>query len=243
MLFAKVIIERFSPWARSALLLVLLSAAAAALIPADLLLQRNRASHALDATQRARAHAFADDLSLEATPEEFREKLPVSLPGLSRARAFFYYAAMAQMDRRETVLVAYVRRRSHTYKATEALHGYLYRVKARLRAEDDSDVYSVTQWPVAEDPPAFDFQTSDTALHVYHTLPWPEHLTRPLVERALQVGEEDLRMCHQDQEKVEQARQKYLQGHVIWLRWVDKLGKELAALSDTFLRGELTSQP
>jgi len=211
---------------------------AEALIPADVLLERARASKVLDAGQRALAHELADHAEIVTTPEDYQHQVEAAQPDLSRARAFFYYSAVAHLERREKVLLAYAVRRDQSVQAVEELHKYERRCRDRLRGDDFSDAYSIVKWPGENDAAAFEFRVSDEGLHVFHFLPWPDHLEHGLAERALALAEEDMRLCQADQEKVEKARQVYLKAHVLWLRWTDRLCKEITPLSEALLKSE-----
>ena len=224
-----------------ALSLLLSGPGALALIPADVLLQRNRASHALTPPQRDVAKAFAAKFPITGTPEEYREKLTSAYPGLCVAPVFLYYAGVAHLEARENVLDAYVVRRNQTKQAVEALSDYQGRCRTRLRPDDNADVFSVREWPGPEQPSdsPLAFKVEENGIHVYHYLPFPEHLERPLAERAQKLAAEDLERCHRDQEHVEKARQEYLAAHVYWLRWLDKAGKVLADRSESALKSEV----
>lgn len=225
---------------------VLLSAPAVlALIPADVLLQRNRTSHVLSRPQRDVAKQFAADFSITGTPEEYREKLTATYPALSAAPAFMYYAGVSHLEVREHVLEAYVTRRDQSKKAVKALQDYLRRCHERLRPADRADAFMIRAWPGPAEPadPPFDFKVEDKGIHVYHYLPYPEHLEASLAERAENLAEADLEHCRHDQEHVEEARQKYLESHVFWLRWLDKEGKVIADRSESALKSEVPSDP
>jgi hypothetical protein len=227
------------------LAITLASLPAAAFLPPDFWLQKNRTSQLLPEEARIEAVAIATNMPITTLPEEFERQLTAqSTPGSqSESLVFRFYASMNFVERRETVLGAYKPRQIELQKIDQALKDYIARAQARLRAEDRTDQYHIEQLPPSEfKGQRVQLEIKPDGLQTRQWLPWPESLRQGLVQEAQLRAEQELEYNQAALNLIGGAEKNFDDSQGTWNRHLKKMTDRLQQRTDQVLRKEMRGE-
>jgi hypothetical protein len=218
---------------------------AAAFLPPDFWLQKNRTSQLLPEEARLEAVAIASKMPITITPEEFERQLAAqATPGSqSSSLVYRFYASMNFLERRETVLEAYQPRQKQLEKIDQALREYISRAQARLRAEDRTDQYHIEQLPASEfKGQPVQLEVKPEGLQTRQWLPWPESLRQGLVQEAQLRAEQELEYNQAALKVIGGAEKDFDNSQAVWNRHLKRMTDKLQQRTDQVLRTEMRGE-
>lgn len=210
--------------------MLVLTLAAQAYVAPRVLFQRTRASKALTAEQRQRAHEQAKSLSRTTSPEE----LAALLSGAPLA--YRLYTAVAHVELREQVIEGYEGRIDLLERAHDLLDDYLEDVNQALKVNFDGEPGPPLPEP-SPGPPQI--EETDTTLRVMRVLDKPTPATtRSRLRMLALAASADREAIEAQQNKADDAEGTYLDVHRSWGAYLDDLADQVRRKSE----GDMASE-